>query len=130
MIDLKKIDYSALNTRQQENYNYHKIAAAFADYGYDCMRLNNDWEGADFIAVKDDQMIKVQQKGRFTFAEKYKGKDIYIAFIEKGVTKIYNHDQALEIATKNIFESQSWIKNKEYSFGQTPKYYKQIIQEI
>ena len=130
MIDLKKVNYNQLNARQKENYNYHKVASALADYGYDCMRLNNDWEGADFIAVKDDRMIKVQLKGRLTFAKKYIGKDIYIAFIEKGVAKIYNHDNALEIATKNILESQSWVSKGEYSFGQTPIHYNKAIQEI
>ena len=130
MIDLKKVDYNQLNARQKENYNYHKVASALADYGYDCMRLNNDWEGADFIAVKDDQMIKVQLKGRLTFAKKYIGKNIYVAFIEKGVAKIYNHDNALEIATKNILESQSWVSKGEYHFGQTPIHYNKAIQEI
>jgi len=50
-MELKKIQYKALNARQKENYNYHKIASALAEYGYDCMRLNNDWEGADFIGL-------------------------------------------------------------------------------
>tara|TARA_B110000003_G_scaffold63498_1_gene64012 strand:- start:439 stop:636 length:198 start_codon:yes stop_codon:yes gene_type:complete len=63
---MEKINYNDLNSKQKENYNYHKVAAALADYGYDSMRLNNDWQGADFIAVKVDEMIKVQLKGRFT----------------------------------------------------------------
>ena len=46
----EKIDYYKLNARQKENYNFHKVASALADYGYDSMRLNNDWEGADFIS--------------------------------------------------------------------------------
>ena len=45
------------------------------------MRLNNDWEGADFISVKGDDMIKIQLKGRFTLDKKYEKKDLYIAFI-------------------------------------------------
>lgn len=61
-----KIDYDSLNSKQKENFNYHKVASALADYGYDSMRLNNDWQGADFIAVDGDIMIKVQLKGRFT----------------------------------------------------------------
>ena len=51
---LDKINYSDLNARQKENYNYHKLASVLADYGFDCMRLNNDWQGADFIAVHND----------------------------------------------------------------------------
>ncbi|MDA9183252.1 hypothetical protein N9O26_00800 [Flavobacteriaceae bacterium] len=41
-MNLHKIHYKDLNSRQKENYNYHKVASALADYGYDCMRLNND----------------------------------------------------------------------------------------
>ena len=130
MIDLKKIDYNALNARQKENYNYHKVASALADYGYDCMRLNNDWEGADFIAVKDDEMIKVQLKSRFTLDGKYENKDLYIAFIENGIVKLYLHDDALAIATSNILESESWELRQKYAFKQTPKRYYQVIQEI
>ena len=46
-MDLIRVDYSKLNAKQKENFNFHKVAAALADYGYDSMRLNNDWEGAD-----------------------------------------------------------------------------------
>lgn len=59
-MQLNKILYKDLNARQKENYNFHKVAAALADYGYNSMRLNDDWQGADFIDVKGDEMIKVQ----------------------------------------------------------------------
>ena len=62
----KKIKYSKLNSRQKENYNFHKVSAKLADYGFNSMRLNDDWEGADFISINDEQMIKVQLKGRFS----------------------------------------------------------------
>lgn len=51
-LDLTKLSYKDLNSKEKENYNYHKVAAALAEYGYDSMRLNNDWQGADFIAVR------------------------------------------------------------------------------
>ena len=129
-MDLKKVDYNQLNAREKENYNYHKVASALADYGFDSMRLNNDWQGADFIAVKGDEMIKVQLKSRFTLAKKYVGKQIYIAFIENNEVKIYSHDDALDIATKNILQSSSWIKNNAYNFNQTPKHYNQVIKTL
>ena len=56
-MNLKKIKYNELNPRQKENYNFHKVASALAEYGYNSMRLNDDWQGADFIAVKGDDMI-------------------------------------------------------------------------
>ena len=129
-IDLTKVSYKDLNSKQKENYNYHKVASALAEYGYDSMRLNNDWEGADFISVKGDDMIKVQLKGRFTLDKKYKEKGLYIAFIENGIIKIYLHDEALAIATSNITDSKSWDINGSYSMNQTPKHYSQVIKEI
>ena len=129
-IDLTKVSYKDLNSKQKENYNYHKVASALAEYGYDSMRLNNDWEGADFISVKGDDMIKVQLKGRFTLDRKYKDKDLYIAFIENGIIKLYLHDEALAIASSNITDSKSWTENGSYSMNQTPKHYSQVIKEI
>jgi hypothetical protein len=40
---LARIDYSTLNARQKENYNFQKVSAALADYGYVTLRLTNDW---------------------------------------------------------------------------------------
>ena len=127
---MEKINYNDLNAKQKENYNYHKVAAALADYGYDSMRLNNDWQGADFIAVKVDEMLKVQLKGRFTIDKKYIDKNIHIVFIEDGIIKLYLHDEALAIATSNITDSKSWTENESYSMNQTPKHYSQVIKEI
>ena len=128
-MELVKIRYEDLNSRQKENYNYHKIASALSEYGYDCMRLNNDWQGADFIAVHNDgeTFLKVQLKSRFTVDYKYKGKDIYIAFIDEGKCSIFNHDEALEILPNNITNSVSWEKNGKYTWNKTPNRYKEII---
>ena len=127
---LKKISYDTLNSKQKENYNYHKVASALADYGYDSMRLNNDWQGADFIAVKNDEMLKVQLKGRFTVDKKYIDKEIHIAFIENNIVKIYDHDEAVNMLSENIKQSDSWNNQGGYSWGKTPKIYDSIIREI
>ena len=39
----KCVTRSELNPRQLENYNYSKIAARLADYGFNCLRLSDDW---------------------------------------------------------------------------------------
>jgi hypothetical protein len=130
MNNFTKIKYSQLNSKQKENYNFHKVASALADYGYDSMRLNNDWQGADFIAVKNDEMLKVQLKGRFTVDKKYIDKEIYIAFIENNIVKIYEHDEAVEILPDNIKNSDSWNIHGSYSWGKTPKIYDSIIRKI
>ena len=38
----QKIKYSDLNAKAQEMYNFQKIAALLANYGYTSMWLNND----------------------------------------------------------------------------------------
>ena len=127
MKELVKVDYNSLNAKQKENYNFHKVAAALADYGYNSMRLNDDWQGADFIAIKGEEMIKVQLKGRFTIDKKYLGKEIYIAFIEDGVIKIYYHDEVVNSLSGSILETKSWKEIGSYSWGKTPKLYDDLI---
>ena len=129
-MQLNKVNYKDLNARQKENYNYHKVASALADYGFNSMRLNDDWQGADFISVNGDEMIKFQLKGRFTIDKKYIGKEIYIAFIEEEKIKIYNHDKAVSIIPDNIKDSDSWSKYGGYSWGKTPKFYDSVIKVI
>jgi hypothetical protein len=127
---LLKVEYNKLNARQKENYNYHKVASALAEYGYNSMRLNDDWQGADFIAIKGDDMIKVQLKGRFTIDKKYLGKEIYIAFIEDEVIKIYDHDEVVNSLTGSILETESWNTNGSYSWPKTPNTYNDIITAL
>ncbi len=123
----KKVDYKKLNAKQKENYNYHHIASALAEYGYNSMWLNNDWEGADFIAVKENSMIKVQLKGEFQICHKYKGKDIYIAYREDGVNKIYEHDDAYKYVRGSTKKTKTW-KNGGETWAKTPEYFEPIIQ--
>ena len=125
---IEKINYNDLNSKQKENYNYHKVAAALAEYGYESIRLNNDWQGADFIAVKDGATIlKVQLKGRFTIDKKYIGKDIHMAFIEDGIVKMYKHDEAVEVISDKTKESDSWKVKGLYSWKKTPSQYEYIF---
>jgi hypothetical protein len=43
MKNFDKIDYKKLTARQQENYNFQKISALLADYGFSTLRLSDDW---------------------------------------------------------------------------------------
>jgi hypothetical protein len=128
MENLKKIKYTELNSKQKENYNFHKVASALADYGFNSLRLNDDWQGADFIAINGDAMMKIQLKGRFTVDKKYINKEIYIAFIENDVVKLYRHDDAVAVLSDNIKNSSSWSEFGGYSWGKTPKVYNSIIK--
>ena len=76
----EKIKYKDLNGRQKEIYNFQKVSSVLADYGYTTIKLDDDWMGADFIALHVDGLryLKVQLKGKLTFDNKYIGKDIFI----------------------------------------------------
>ena len=90
------VRYEDLTSRQQENYNFQKLASRLADYGYNCLRLSDDWQGADFIAchIDGNSFIKVQLKGRLSIDRKYNEKGVYIAFNDKNDQwYIYPHDK-------------------------------------
>ena len=43
-MQLTKINYQDLNSRQKENYNFTKIAAILSDYGFTCILLSDSKE--------------------------------------------------------------------------------------
>ena len=47
----ERIDYAELNAKQKEIYNFQKVAALLADFGFNCIKLADDWQGADFPRV-------------------------------------------------------------------------------
>ena len=120
-MELKKIEYCNLNARQKENYNFQKISALLADYGFATIRLSDDWNGADFLALHIDGVttLKVQLKPRLTFGKKYVGKDLWICFPSSDHWYLYPHDKLLEKVLKEttLGESQSWIEAGLYSFN-------------
>ena len=95
MSQFDPVPYADLNARQKENYNFHKLAARLADYGFNCLRLTDDWQGADFIAchIDGETFLKVQLKGRLIIDRKYQGKNIHIAFIHGDTFYLYDHDR-------------------------------------
>ncbi|MGH9646318.1 MAG: hypothetical protein ACRD4E_05815 [Bryobacteraceae bacterium] len=62
----KTVSYKNLNARQKELFNFQKLAATLADCGYNCIKLADDWRGADFLAYRMDgtETLKVQLKSR------------------------------------------------------------------
>jgi hypothetical protein len=112
-----RIDPRSLNSRQKENYYYHKVSAVLADYGYSTIRLNDDWGGADFIAVHiNGAHLLVQQKGRLVCDTKYKGKDIWICFPSGDQWYLYPHDDFLKfcLETANIGNTASWSNSDNW----------------
>lgn len=88
--------------------------------------------GADFIAqhANSDTILKVQLKGRLTFAKKYLGKSIHIAFPEKGEWYLIPHDELLvELSEKLgiIKGTKSWEEMGAYSIGNLSETQLEII---
>ena len=133
MLKLKHIQYRGLNARQKENYNFLKLSAVLADFGYMTLRLTDDWQGADFIAqhVDGKSFLKVQLKSRLAFNKKYCGKDLYVAFSHDGDWYLYPHDELLEqvLEATNIRETVSWAERGGYSFPGIPKVVKPLLDK-
>lgn len=118
-MNLEKIKYEDLNAKAKEMYNFQKVSAKLADYGFTTMWLNNDWQGADFLAVHVDgsTFLRVQLKGRLAFDRKYVGKDIYICFISESGIYLYPHDSILDQIEHRISDKK-WLDTGSWS---TPK---------
>jgi len=111
---MKKISYGKLNARQKENYNFQKVSAVLADYGYCTLRLSDDWNGADFIAahINGHHSLRVQLKGRLTFDKKYLKNNIWVCFPYKSEWYFFPHDKLLGKLKKkmNFQNTESWNK--------------------
>lgn len=126
---LQKIKYSDLNPKAQEMYNFHKVAAVLADYGYTSMWLSDDWNGADFIAVHVDGVsdIKVQLKGGLSFAQKYRGKNLYICFLSEGDIYLYPHDKILDQVEQDISDKK-WQEKGTYFQTRLTKRFRDLLE--
>jgi hypothetical protein len=122
---LNKVDYTKLKGKAQENYNFAKVSSALADYGYSCIRLTDDYQGADFIAVHaiNEDSLMVQLKGRWSIFKKYLGKNIKIAFRDGDDIYIYDHDDMVKACeTLGLYvTSNAWIEGDGYDKGSLPK---------
>ena len=112
---LKKIAYSKLNSRQKEVFNFHKVAGLLADYGFNCLKLTDDWQGADFLAYHKDgtHTLKVQLKSRLTIGKKYQNKSLYIVFPLNNGWYLIEHDGLVALAKKHT----NWLNSKSWRMG-------------
>jgi hypothetical protein len=130
----KTIRYKELNGKQQEAYNFQKVSAVLADFGYITIPLSNDWSGADFIAQDRDGItfIKVQLKSRLTFDIKYCGKRLYLCYRDgdHGPWYMYEHDELLEKinAESKITETETWKAQKPYHYPSLSKNIKELLE--
>ncbi len=116
---LERIKYSDLNSRQKEIFNFQKVSGFLADYGFNCIKLADDWQGADFLAYHKNgsNTLKVQLKSRLSIARKYMGKSLFMAFPINSAWHLIEHDELVAIIgthTKWLI-SESWLKYGVYS---------------
>ena len=131
--ELRRVRYQHLNARQQENFNFQKFSGVLADYGFATMRLSDDWNGADFIALHCDGQptLRIQVKGRFGFDKKYVGKGISIAFRDEDDYFLYLHDELFDVALAEtgIAKTKSWKKkNGAYHFPKLSKQHRSMLE--
>ena len=112
MHKFERVSYDSLTARQKELFNFQKIASTLADYGFNCIKLADDWQGADFLAyhAKRITTLKVQLKSRITINQKYCGKDIWIAFPHNNNWYLIEHDRLIE----KIGEFTDWLQSKSW----------------
>src|SRR5689334_2430524 len=128
----EKVRYENLNARQKENYNFQKVAGRLADYGYNCLRLNDDWHGADFLAVHVDgnAVLRVQLKGRFSLDAKYRGRSLHIAFMTTDAYYVYPHDDILAVVESRgrFSETASWAERGNYTWPSLPAWAVELLE--
>ena len=129
----QRINTDELNGRQKEIYNFQKSAALLADYGFNCIKLADDWQGADFLAHHFDGKItlKVQLKARLTVDRKYIGQDLWMNFPSTGSWYLVPHDKLVETIGQNTnwLNTTSWQENGTYSDANpSPRLLEQLLR--
>ena len=127
----ERVRYENLNAKQQENFNFQKVSARLADFGFATIRLTDDWNGADFLALHHaGETLKVQLKGRLNFQKKYIGKALWVCFPHGDDWYLYPHDSLLEqvLRATTIGSTESWADEGGYSFPQLSEQLKSLLE--
>ena len=134
-MDLKHIDPKKLLPRQKENYNFQKVAGILAGYGFNCIRLTDDWKGADFLAVHIDgkPLLKVQLKARPVIVKKLQGKGIHMTFPVEDQWYLVSHRKLFDIVRKEkgeryIHEKKEWKERGKVSFVKAPRWLREKLK--
>jgi hypothetical protein len=115
---LEHIDYDDLTSKQIEVYNFQKVASLLADYGFNCMKLSDDWKGADFLEYHKDRndTLEVQLKSVLTIAKKYSRKELYITFPANGSWYLIKHHELVKLVGSHTpwLDSKTWREKGIY----------------
>ena len=118
-VKLERIEYHRLNSKQKEIYNFQKSAALLADFGFNCIKLADDWLGADFLAYHKDgrETLGVQLKARLTIDRKYLGRGLWLVFPANGSWYLIEHDELVRAVGEATpwLTSSSWTEQGSYS---------------
>lgn len=103
-------------SKQVETYNFHKAAAVLAEYGFDCIRLSDDWAGADFLAHHKEtgNTLQVQLKSSLVIAKKFeRNEDLYMCFPldRTGNWYLIKHTDLLELVREH---SPYWLETSRW----------------
>ena len=108
---------TGLRSKEVETYNFHKAASVLAEYGFDCIRLSDDWGGADFLAhhKRTPRTLRVQLKSALVVDKRYENShDLYMCFpLDDTEERWYliKHSRLLEIVkshTASRLDSRLW----------------------
>ncbi len=135
VFDRQRINPYDLKGKQKEVFNFQKISAILADYGFECQWLMSDYNGADFLAhhLLKSTVLKVQMKSTLTIAKRYIGKVLWIAWPSPTTNEMMQKKQAfsrqdwflakhdeliavIEEVKPSTFETVSWRKKGYYDF--------------
>jgi len=123
----EKISYESLKKKQREIYNFQRVSAVFAEYGYSITPLRDDIEFADFVAVpfiknEKKKPLWVQLKGGFTAWKEYFDKNLYICFFDRNTKTwyLYPHDKLYkEFEDEFRKRAKNWDSKGYTSSGET-----------
>ncbi len=106
--------------RQAEgNLQFPKVSGAPGRHGFNCIKLADDWQGADFLAHHFDgkTTLKVQLKSRLTIDRKYSGQGLWMNFPSCGTWYLVPHDDLVDLIgqTTNWLNTTSWRERGGYS---------------
>ena len=116
---LRKIKYTDLNSKQKEVFNFQKVAGKLSDYGYNCIKLADDWQGADFLADHKDGSgtLKVQLKARLALSKSMSENRSTWHFRCTRSGYLIEHDALVRLVAKhtNWLHTKSWQEDGNYS---------------
>ena len=138
------VAYDDLQAPQKERYNYQKLAGVLADYGFNCIGLSDDWNGADVLAVHTSgETLRVQLKSRVWVMDKYRGNGLYLACPSAPAGRgrygtgpdrqrwyLVPHDELLtafvayrqEQGQEDLFTTREWTTKRSWSGPNAPRW--------